>query len=163
LRKIGDLQLRKIGEIKFAIYNRQLARRELLEGIMPSHSLWNDLKQLHSEFHCVAKELAILTKSEEVYKALADLDILLNTALQKRYKIETRDDLNSIPYWRDFRNQFVHSYPGVGLKGGIILDNDSRVFNERVEHAKRRAHEARGGISELELVMETLCTPLKPR
>jgi hypothetical protein len=175
--------------------DQQSARQELLDGIMPRHSLWNELEQLHSEFCCIAKELAILTESEEVYKVLADLDILLNAALQKRYKIETRDDLNSIPYWRDFRdlsdyfysafdylqsrglnlissawaslrdfrNQFVHSYPGVGIKGGIILDNDSRTFNERVDHAKRRALEARSGTNELELVMETLCTPQRPR
>jgi|GEM_PF-6764066 len=158
--------------------------RELIEGIIPDHKRWEEIKALAQEFHATVEKLPHLTSKIQIYQSLAVLDTLLTIALAKRYQIAVKNDVHrsltradfytmfgylefkgfhlKSTVWaslRDFRNQFVHGHPGIGFQGGILLDNDPKVVEYRTTTAVGRAEEARTGLKELTRLMGTLCTP----
>lgn len=156
---------------------------ELIEGMIPEYKTWQELKALTQEFKATVERITHLASKIQIYQSLAVLDILLTTALSKRYQIEVKDEIDLAPrtsdfytmfgylefrglhlrstVWaslRDFRNQFMHRHPGIGLQDGILLDNDPKVVEERIATADSRAEEAQNGLKELTRLMETLCT-----
>jgi hypothetical protein len=157
--------------------------RELIEGILPDQRTWEELEAIAREFKSTVDRLPQLSSQMQIYQSLCVLDTFLTAALSKRYQIEVRNEIEHSfdnpdfysmfgylefrglklrsTVWaalRDFRGQFVHGHPSLGYHDGILLDNDPKIVEARIDAADRRAQEVQKGIKELIMLMDGLST-----